>query len=135
MRRYLERLLKQAALNLQVKVDFRYNDDNEDRMCHELLTELKSKVNKHAAQELKNDPTIGRLLSSTFIGSKSSHNGSFKPKIGDLKAFWQDIRELEDALRCDQKSCKHSFVSLKYYDNVKKAVSCGCGNRSYGWRK
>jgi len=135
MRRYLERVLKQIALNLEAKYKFLYNDANEDRMCYELLTGLKSEINKHAEQELKNDQTIDRLMSSSFIGSRASHDSSFEPSIGDLKGFWADIRQLESVLCCDKESCRCRVVSLKYYDNVKKAISCGCGNRSYSWKR
>ena len=135
MRRYLERVLKQAAFNLEVKVKFLYNDANEDRMCYELLTELKGKMNKHAAQEMRDDQTLARLIASSFIGSKASHDSSFDPTIGDLSGFWRDIRQLESMLCCDEESCKHRSVSLKYYDNVRKTVNCGCGKLSYSWKK
>jgi len=135
MRRYLERVLKQVALNLEVKVKFLYNDTNEDRMCYELLTDLKGKINKHAGQDMKNNRTIDRLMFSSFIGSKASHDSSFKPTIGDLEGFWGDIRHLESAVCCDEESCKHRSVSLKYYDNVRKTVNCGCGKLSYSWKK
>ena len=135
MRRYLERVLKQVALNLEVKVKFLYNDTNEDRMCYELLTELGGKINKHARQDMKNDRTMDRLMFSSFLGSKASHDSSFEPTIGDLKGFWEDIRHLESVLCCDKESCKGRFVSLKYYDNVRKTVNCSCGKLSYSWKK
>ena len=133
MRRYLERILKQVALNLKIKVEFRFNDTNEDRMCYELLTEAKGKINKHGGQELKYNKSIDRLISSSFIGSKASHDSSFEPTIGDLKSFWEDIRQFESMLYCDKESCKYSSVSLRYYDNIGKTINCGCGNRSYSW--
>ena len=135
MRRYLERVLKQVAFDLEVKVKFLYNDANEDRMCYELLTELKGKINKHAGQEMRDDQTLARLIASSFIGSKASHDSSFDPTIGDLTAFWRDIRQLERMLCCDEESCEHKSVSLKYYDNVKKTANCGCGKLSYSWKK
>ena len=135
MRRYLERLLKQAALNLEVRLKFLYNDKNEDRMCYELLTELKGKLNKHAGQELRDVQAVDRLIGSTFIGSRGSHDSSSEPVIGDLKAFWGDIRHLEETLWCHDESCRHRPVSLKYYDDVRKTVSCGCGKLSHRWRK
>ena len=118
-----------------MKVKFLYNDKNEDRMCYELLTELKGKINKHAGQGMKNDRTMDRLMFSSFLGSKASHDSSFEPTIGDLKGFWEDIRRLESVLCCGKESCKGRLVSLKYYDNVRKTVNCGCGNLSYSWKK
>lgn len=135
MRRYLERILKEAARNLEVKVRFLYNDTNEDRMCYELLTELKGKLNKHAGQELRNVQAVDRLIGSNSIGSRGSHDSSSEPPFGDLKAFWEDIKHLESTLCCDDESCRHKHVSLTYYDNVRKTVRCGCGKLSYNWKR
>ena len=135
IRRYLEQVLKEIALNLEVKVRFLFNDTNEDRMSHELLSDLKSKINKHGTDELKKEPVIGRLLTSTFIGSKGSHDSSFDLKIGDLKAFWEDIKGLESLFYCDSASCKDKCVSLKYYDDVGKRIRCSCGNKAYDWKR
>jgi len=44
IRRYLEGLLKDISYNLGVKVEFRYNDLNENRMSNELLSELRHKL-------------------------------------------------------------------------------------------
>lgn len=135
IRIYLERVLKEIAFSLKVKVDFLYNDTNEDRMSHELLSDLKSKINKHGTDELKNEPAIDRLLTSMFIGSKGSHDSSFDLKIGDLRAFWEDVRGLESLFYCDSVSCKDRCVSLKHYDDVVKRIRCGCGNKAYAWKR
>ncbi|GAI20079.1 unnamed protein product, partial [marine sediment metagenome] len=135
IRRYLEHVLKEIAFNLEVKVRFLFNDTNEDRMSYELLADLKSKINKHGTDELKKEPVIGRLLTSIFIGSKGSHDSSFDLKIGDLKAFWEDIRELESLFYCDSASCKDKCLSLRHYDDVGKRIRCGCGNKAYAWKR
>ena len=135
IRIYLERVLKEIAFNLKVKVDFLYNDTNEDRMSYELLSDLKSKINKHGTDELKKEPVIGRLLTSIFIGSKGSHDSSFDLKIGDLKAFWEDIKGLESLFYCDSASCKDKCVSLRHYDDIGKRIRCGCGNKAYDWKR
>jgi len=135
IRRYLEHVLKEIALNLEVKVKFLFNDTNEDRMSHELLSALKSKINKHGTDELKKEPVVGRLLISTFIGSKGSHDSSFDLKIDDLRAFWEDVRGLESLFYCNSTSCKDKCVSLKYYDDVGRRIRCSCGNKSCDWNK
>lgn len=135
IRRYLEHVLKEIALNLGVKVRFLFNDTNEDRMPNELLSALKSEINKHGTDELKKEPVVGRLLISTFIGSKGSHDSSFDLKIDDLRAFWEDVRGLESLFYCDSTSCKDKCVSLKHYDDVGKRIRCGCGNKSYDWKR
>jgi len=132
IRKYLEYLLKQIALNIRVKVDFRFNDKNEDRMSYELLTSLISELGKQPCEDFKNNPTIKRLLASSFVGIKNSHDSSFIPKMGDFKAFWKDVEELEDLFYC---TFCNKYVSIKYYDEVNKKIRCGCDKKAYKWKK
>lgn len=135
IRKYLEAVLKDICLNLEVKVSFRYNDINEKRMPDELLNELKSKINKAAGQDLKSKISlIERVTNSSLLGNLLSHDNPFNPKIGDLKAFWADIKELESIFYCQEKDCKRPKVSIKNYDNVAKRIRCGCDKTKYDWK-
>ncbi len=135
IRKYLEAVLKDICLNLDVKVSFRYNDTNEKRMPDELLNELKSKINKAAGQDLKSkNSSIERVANSSLLGNLLSHDNPFNPKIGDLKAFWADIKELESIFYCQEKDCKRPKVSIKNYDNVAKKIRCGCDKTNYDWK-
>ena len=133
LRKYLEQLLKVIACNLQVKVAFLYNNENEDRMPYELLCALKGTINKRKCQELKDQAVIDRLLASTFIGNKDSHDSSFDPSLGDLKAFWDEIKEFEELFFCANDCGK--YLSLDNYDTVNNKIRCGCGNVRYEWKK
>ena len=96
IRKYLEAKLKVICLHLDVKVSFKLNDVNEKRTPDELLNELKSKINKNGGQDIKAKvPVIERVANSTFLGNLLSHDNPFNPKLGDLNAFWADIKELE----------------------------------------
>lgn len=132
IRKYLEYLLKIIADNLKVKVEFRFNDKNEDRMSYELLTCLISEIDKQPCEDLKTNLVIKRLLNSLFIGAKNSHDSSFIPKMGDFKAFWKDVKELEELFYCI--FC-NKYISMKYYDEVNKEIRCGCGKKVYKWKK
>ena len=135
IRKYLEAILKDICLNLEVKVSFRFNDINEKRMPDELLNELKSKINKSGGQDLKSKiPLIDRVANSSLLGNLLSHDNPFNPKIGDLKAFWADIKELESIFYCQENTCKRPKVSIKYYDNVTKKIRCGCDKTKYDWK-
>ena len=130
IRIYLEYLLKEIAFNLEVKVKYLPNETNEMRMSPELLDALTTKIekcNKTIIQRTKNSNIIGNLL--------SHYNGSFNAKIGDLKAFWKDILELEGIFICDKSDCSYKFVSYKYFDNVKNIIRCGCATKGYNWKK
>ncbi|MBI5204702.1 MAG: hypothetical protein HZA11_07285 [Nitrospirae bacterium] len=132
IRVYLEHILKNIASTLKVKVEFQFNDKNEDRMCHELLSELKGKAAKSSTDFTVYSPLFGRTLASTFIANKDSHDSSFNPSMGDLKALWKDAQDIENLFYCV--TCQ-KFVSLKYYDEGNKKVKCKCGAKEYSWKK
>jgi len=130
IRVYLEYLLKEIAFNLEVRVKYLPNETNEKRMAPELLDALISKIekgNKTIIQRTKNSNIIGNLL--------SHYNASFNAKVGDLKAFWKDVLELERIFICENSKCKYKFVSFKYFDNVNNIIRCGCGAKDYKWDK
>jgi energy-coupling factor transporter ATP-binding protein EcfA2 len=136
IRKYLEAKLKDICLNLDVKVSFRLNDVNEKRMPDELLNELKSKINKNGGQDIKAKiPVIDRVANSSLLGNLLSHDNPFNPKLGDLKAFWADIKELETIFYCQEQTCNRPKVSIKNYDNVAKKIRCGCDKTKYDWCK
>lgn len=133
IRKYLEHRLKEICYNIRVKVDFRFNDNNERRMVDELLSELRSKINNHSNELKSKITTIEKVANSNMIGNLLSHDNPFNPKIGDLKSFWLDILELEKLFYCQEENCKKP-ISLKYYDNVEKIIRCSCGNMKYDWK-
>lgn len=131
IRIYLERLLKEICHDLKVKVEFRFNGHNENRMSHELLSELKSKL-KDRKCELKDQAAFDRLSSSMFLGNRTSHDSSFNESIDDLMMFYGDIQELEKLFRCSQ--CGN-LVTEKYYDSTEGAIKCLCRNLKYNWKR
>jgi len=131
IRIYLEHLLKEICHDLKVKVEFRFNQHNENRMSHELLSELKSK-HKDRKCELKDHVVFDRINSSMFLGNRTSHDSSFEESIDDLRMFYSDVQELEKLFRCSQ--CGN-LVSKNHYDNVGDKVKCSCGELQYSWEK
>ncbi len=135
IRRYLEHSLKNICFHLDVKVSYRYNDINEKRMPDELLNELKSRINEKSKELKAKMHIIDRVASSSLLGNLLSHDNPFNPKIGDLKAFWNDIKELEKLFICPHQDCKKPRVSLNNYDTVAKKIRCGCDYTKYDWNK
>ncbi len=133
IRKYLEHRLKDICLNLDVKVSFRLNDINEKRMPDELLNELKSKITKCSSELKAKMPIIERVANSSLIGNLLSHNNPFNPKIGDLKAFWGDVIDLEIIFYCQEEKCKKP-IAIKNYDSIEKKIRCGCGKTKYDWK-
>lgn len=52
--------------------------------------------------------------------------------LGDCKAFWQDVKDIEALFKCDD--C-NKFVSIDYYAADSKEVKCRCGKLKYDWQK
>lgn len=135
IRRYLEHSLKEVAVSIEAKLSFQYNDSNEHRMPYELIMGIKSEIKKCSTDLKSKFPVIDRIESSSILGNICSHDNPFNPKIGDLKAFWSDILELENIFICQELECKRPRVSLKNYDTVAKKIRCGCDHTKYDWKK
>jgi energy-coupling factor transporter ATP-binding protein EcfA2 len=126
IRKYLEHILKQIAHHLEVKMKFCFNDKNEERMVGELLTDLRVRIKN---TDLKENPTIKRLQQSVFFGNKDSHHNLFETSIGDLKAFWSDVKAFENLFLCS--SCGKYVSFSKETGSRGKKISCKCGDRLY----
>ncbi len=131
IRRYLERLLKEICFELEVKVKFLFNEQNEKRMIGELLSELKGHLKKRIP-EIKNASVLNSLSDSKFIGDSTSHDSVFTESISDLKAFYEDVLELKKLFVCDE--CGRMISKRQYYDQVEKLIRCKCGNKRYAWK-
>lgn len=129
MRQYLESLLKEICENLEVKVKYLSNEQNEKRMCNELLCDLKSKINKQPSRDLF--PIIDILLDSVFVSNIASHDNSIKESMGDLRTFWDHILKLESFFYCT--TC-NKLVSVKFSIKNSKKIQCNCGNIVYSWK-
>jgi len=134
IRSYLEQTLKKVCFELEAKTSFRFNDQNEKRMSDELLNELKSLINKKSSDLRAQTTIIDRVANSNVLGNLLSHDNLFTPKMGDLKAFWNDIENIESLFYCNNVNCKGA-VSLNYFDNVNNKVRCKCGGLVYDWKK
>lgn len=132
IRRYLEQILKNICFQLEAKTSFRFNNQNEKRMADELLNELKSLIGKKSTDLKSQMAVIDRVANSNVLGNLLSHDNLLNPKMGDLRAFWNDIEIFENLFYCND--CKET-VSTKYYDNVNAKVRCKCGQLSYDWKK
>lgn len=133
IRKYLEYILKDICANIEVKVNFKMNEQNEKRMPDELLNELKSKINKSSVELKTQISIIDRILNSNILGNLLSHDNPFSPRLGDLKAFWEDLIAMEKLFYCQDATCKRPVLA-KHYDTVKKRIRCGCDKTSYDWK-
>ncbi len=132
IRKYLEKILKEICEELEVYVKYRNNETNEKRMSAELLSCLKSKVNKQPSKGIFTEKIDKLLNNSLFIGNIDSHYDTFRVSIGDCKAFWDDVEKFKNLFYCDK--CEKS-VSVRYYSEVDRKIRCKCGALTYDWNK
>ena len=135
MRRYLEHVLKEVALNLEAKLSFKFNDQNEHRMPYELLMGIRSEIKKNSKDLALKFPVLDRIENSALFGNVLSHDNPMNAALGDLKAFWADILEMEAIFNCQESVCKRPKVSLVNYNTLVKEIGCGCGVTKYDWKR
>ena len=133
IRIYLEHLLKDIVYNLEAKVKFQYNDQNEKRMAYELLTVLKSRINKSGSEDCANiKNAVQNVLDCSFVANIASHDSNVTVNIDDLTVVWKEIKNLENNVFC--MSC-NSFIAIRHYDDVNKQIRCKCGKIALGFKK
>jgi len=126
----LEAVLKEICHSVQVKVAFRYNDTNEQRMTGEMLSELRRTMNEKAPA-LKDDPIFKQIETSNLLGTKGSHDSPKEISKGDIDVALEDIDKLEGLFRCE--GCKR-LVSRERFIESEKKITCKCGKKDIEWK-
>ena len=129
LRKLLEQILKEVCCNLEVKVSFKFNDENERRMVGELLSELRARLNKQKC-DIKDHPVLKRLATSSRLTAHTSHDSPPFESKGDIQQVQKDIEEFESLFLCQ--NCG-KYVSLQYKDEPGKKVKCRCGDKELEW--
>lgn len=129
LRILLEKLLKEICRELEVKLAFRYNDKNEQRMAGELLSQLRSTV-KRKSPSMKDHAVFTKIETSILISSAGSHDSGPVVSSGDLASAYRDILELDQLFSCDK--CGRYVGKDKYIDHEHK-IFCACGQKSLDW--
>jgi hypothetical protein len=132
LRKLLEHILKQISLNLEVKMRFLPDGLNERRMMGEMLSELRSKLNKEKC-DVKDALILDRLASSSLLTTRASHDSPPLQSKGDIQQIIKDIAEFESLFLCSDKNCNR-LVSLEFADKAGKKVKCRCGKKELEWQ-
>jgi hypothetical protein len=130
VRTLIERVLKQLCERLEVKVAFRYNETNEQRMSQELLCALRSSLNKKCPA-LKDNPILPRLEASVLVTNVGSHD---RPDIiadADIDVALGDVEELQRLFGCPDCS---TFVSARQIVPGEDKIACRCGKAAIPWK-
>jgi len=131
VRKLIESTAKEICHALEVKLPFRFNDDNERRMSGELLSELRGTVSRKCAS-LKGHPIFQQLEGSSLVANVGSHdNPTEKVADGDIDVALADIDKLISLFKCPH--CKR-FVEASRRLSGKDKISCKCGKTELDWK-
>ncbi len=130
LRKLLERLLKEVCESLEVKVAYRSNERNEERMSAELLNALRGTINKKCVP-LKQHQIYSKLEADNLIGTKESHDRPEAASLGDVYVILEDIDEFQQLFECG--ACK-TFVSTERDVSGQDKILCKCGKKELSWK-
>ncbi len=130
IRKLLEASLKEICHALEVKVAFRFNEDNERRMSGELLSELRGTANRKCPS-LKGDASLAK--GSNLVATVGSHDNPGETITGgDIDVALADIAALTDHFIC--KDCE-GYVQAKRRVPGKETITCKCGKKELDWKQ
>jgi DNA repair exonuclease SbcCD ATPase subunit len=131
VRKLLEASLKEICYALEVRVPFRFNDDNEQRMSGELLSDLRATVNRKSPS-LKGHAAFSNLEGSNLIATVGSHDNPGETiSSGDIDVALADIDALIDLFRC--KTCGR-YVEAERQVAGQNRITCKCGEKELEWK-
>lgn len=130
LRKLLEGTLKEICSNLAVKVEFRFNENNEKRMSGELLDRLRATL-REKSSELSKNSIFPDLAGSTLIANIDSHDNPDKITNEDIDVFLDDIERLASLFICGH--C-HRHIQADSNNSGAKEISCRCGKATIPWK-
>lgn len=129
IRTYIENRLKALSEKLGVRFRFRQGTQNEERMCGELLSELRRELNDCKFFDVVSDKVFDELEASTFIVNYGSHDRTPDVAglvIGDVEFAFERISELENKFKCPD--CTKYIWNI--VDRGSYKMQCKCGKFS-----
>ncbi len=131
LRTAMERMLKDIGLALEVKMAFRFNDQNERRMPGELLSELRSTLKKKSPASLSN-PAFSKLETCSLVVTTGSHDSGPVLSSGDIATCCEDVLGFDDQFCCKQ--CGAYVTTERFVSHEGKAY-CKCGKKYIEWKE
>lgn len=130
LRRFVESLLKNLCLSLDVPLAFRLNDKNESRTLDELFSALRGRLSSKSIGTADRNE-VKRLTTCQFITNKGSHDSAYCPNVADMKAVFEDAIEFEKVFKCI--NCNH-YVGIKFPIAGQNKIGCKCGQLIIPWK-
>jgi len=131
LRTAMERILKDIGFGLEVKMAFRFNDQNERRMPGELLSELRSTLKKKSPGTLS-QPAFSKFETCSLIATAGSHDSGPVLSSGDIATSCEDVLDFDDQF-C-RRECG-TYVSLERFVSHENRIYCKCGKKMIEWKE
>jgi len=131
LRIYIESLLKDICVSLDVPLPFRLGVENEQRMIGELFPALTASLNKHKCN-VKDKPEYKDLEVSNFVTVASSHhNPDFSSMGADIEEVLKKVKKFRDLFICS----KVRIVNRETKIPGQNKISCQCGCLQLDWKE
>jgi recombinational DNA repair ATPase RecF len=129
LRTYVESLLKDICIPLEVKMAFRLGLDNERRMIGEIFSALTSTLNNHRS-DLPKCAAYKDLEVSNFIVTCASHHNPDLDSMGDIEETIEKIKKFRALFICPN----GRMVERRNLVPGQDKISCKCGCLQISWR-
>jgi hypothetical protein len=131
LRTVMERMLKDIGLGLEVKMAFRFNDQNERRMPGELLSALRSTLSKKSPGTLAN-PVFSKRETCNLVATSGSHDSGPVLSSGDIATCCEDVLGFDEQFYC--REC-NAYVSVERLVQHEGRIYCKCGKKYLDWKE
>lgn len=130
LRTYLEALLKDICIALEVKLAHRIGIENERRMIGEMFPALTSTLNKHKSN-IQKSKAYKELEVSNFIVTCASHHNPDLDSFGDIEETIEKIKRFRNLFIC----LKGRIIERKNIVPGQNIISCKCGCLKIEWKE
>jgi len=129
LRTYIESILKDICLALEVKLTFRLGLENEQRMIGEMFSALTGTLNSHDSN-IQKSKEYKDLEVSNFIVTCSSHHNPDLDSLGDIGETIEKVKKFRSLFFCP----KGRIVERKNNLPGQNKISCKCGCLKINWK-
>lgn len=129
LRTYLEALLKDICIALEVKLAYRLGIDNERRMVGEMLPALTNTLNNHRS-DIQENKNYKDLQVSNFVLTCASHHNPDLDSLGDIEETIKKIKKFRNLFICPN----GRIVERKNIIPGQDKISCRCGCLQISWK-
>jgi hypothetical protein len=130
LRIYLESLLKEICLEMEIPLPFRLGVENDKRTIGELFPALTSALNKHKCSA-KDTKEYKELEMSAFVTNICSHHNPDSISAGDISEAIEKTKIFKKLFICP----KGKIICRRIKIPGKDSISCECGCIQIDWKE